>query len=105
MSVGLGEWGGHITNSVSPLSGCGGKWGSAVSVGSVSVWDVLELRLSRHSGLVSSTVATAVKESQINSHIKEISNVRKGTTYHSYIYEIICIIVVSAVIKRKNVGS
>ncbi|KAK3856109.1 hypothetical protein Pcinc_037532 [Petrolisthes cinctipes] len=55
-------------------SGCGGKWGSAVSVGSVSVWDVLELRLSRHPGLVSSTVATAVKEDQINNHIKDISN-------------------------------
>lgn len=79
---------GRIANSMSPPpSGCGGKWGSAVSVGSVSVWDVLELRLSRHSGLVSSTVATAVKESQINSHIKDISNVRKGTTYHNYEYE------------------
>ncbi|XP_069945849.1 dynein axonemal heavy chain 10-like isoform X2 [Cherax quadricarinatus] len=56
------------------VAGCGNKWASASAVSGVSVWDVLELRLSRHPLLVAATVASAVRESLLNNQIKEITN-------------------------------
>lgn len=40
------------------------------------MWDVLELRLSRHPLLVATTVDAAIRESHLNAQIKEIANVR-----------------------------
>lgn len=57
--------------------GCGGRWESTTGIGNVSVWDVLELRLSRHPLLVATTVDAAVRESRLNTQIKEIANVRQ----------------------------
>ncbi|XP_063870908.1 dynein axonemal heavy chain 10-like isoform X4 [Scylla paramamosain] len=56
------------------VAGCGGRWESSTGVGNVSVWDVLELRLSRHPLLVATTVDAAVRESHLNTQIKEIAN-------------------------------
>ncbi|XP_037781858.1 dynein heavy chain 10, axonemal-like [Penaeus monodon] len=55
------------------VAGCAGGWASASGLGGVSVWDVLELRLSRHPLLVASTVAAAVRESLLSSQMREIT--------------------------------
>ncbi|XP_050721570.1 uncharacterized protein LOC127001253 isoform X3 [Eriocheir sinensis] len=55
-------------------AGCSGRWESTTGIGSVSVWDVLELRLSRHPLLVVTTVDSAVRESHLNTQIKDIAN-------------------------------
>lgn len=56
-------------------TGCAGGWASASGLGGVSVWDVLELRLSRHPLLVASTVAAAVRESLLSNQMREITRV------------------------------
>ncbi|XP_045101948.1 dynein-1-alpha heavy chain, flagellar inner arm I1 complex-like isoform X2 [Portunus trituberculatus] len=56
------------------VTGCRGRWESSTGVSNVSVWDVLELRLSRHPLLVATTVDAAVRESHLNTQIKEIAN-------------------------------
>lgn len=56
--------------------GCVSRWSSASGLGGVSVWDVLELRLSRQPMLVHTTVAAALREDILSTQIKDITNVR-----------------------------
>ncbi|XP_064083938.1 uncharacterized protein LOC135199712 [Macrobrachium nipponense] len=55
-------------------AGCKADWVGGRSMSGVSVWDVLELRLSRHPLLVATTVAMAIKENILNNHLTNITH-------------------------------
>ncbi|XP_068224168.1 LOW QUALITY PROTEIN: dynein axonemal heavy chain 10-like [Palaemon carinicauda] len=63
----------HWQNLVAS-AGCKADWVGGRSMSSVSVWDVLELRLSRHPLMVATTVAVAIKENILNNHLINITN-------------------------------